>query len=157
MRRTGFTPLEKATDKIGGRNGARPVRENFLTGFTLIELMLVVVIIGILAAMVVPRLGGRSEQARTAAAQADIDASIALALDLYEMDNGAYPTTVDALLTKPGDAASWKGPYLKKKPADPWGRDYVYQAPGIHNPHSYDLYSLGRDGQSGTKDDVANW
>ena len=127
------------------------------SSFTLIELMLVVVIIGILAAMVVPRLGGRSEQARIAAAQADIEANIALALDLYEMDNGEYPASLDALITKPGDALNWRGPYLKKKPVDPWGKPYVYQSSGVHNTGSYDLYSLGKDGQSGTSDDVTNW
>ena len=132
-------------------------KSKLVWGFTLIELMLVVVIIGILAAMVVPRLGGRSEQARTAAAKADIEANIALALDLYEMDNGEYPANLDGLLSKPGNAINWRGPYIKKKPIDPWGREYVYQAKGVHNPGAYDLYSLGKDGQSGTSDDVTNW
>ncbi|MGD9014577.1 MAG: type II secretion system major pseudopilin GspG [Candidatus Omnitrophota bacterium] len=127
------------------------------SAFTLIELMLVVIIIGILAAMVVPRLGGRSEEARIAAARTDIEANLSLAIDLYEMDNGVYPKTLENLLTKSSEAMNWKGPYIKKKPLDPWGREYVYQSPGVHNPTSYDLYSQGRDGQSGTADDVTNW
>ena len=125
-------------------------------GFTLIEIMLVVIIIGVLAAMIVPRLGGRSEQARAAAAKADI-ASISLALDLYEMDNGDYPNALDGLVNSTAGSSNWRGPYLKKRPVDPWGRDYGYQAPGAHNPSSYDIYALGKDGQAGTSDDVTNW
>lgn len=125
--------------------------------FTLIELMLVVIIIGILAAMVIPRLTGRSEEARRSVAKTDIESNLALALDLYEMDNGAYPSTLDALRTKPTEATNWKGPYIKKKPLDPWGRLYVYKFPGTHNPESYDLYSLGKDGQEGGGDDIVNW
>jgi general secretion pathway protein G len=132
-------------------------KPKFVWGFTLIELMLVVIIIGILAAMVVPRLGGRSEEARIAAAKADIEANLSLAIDLYEMDNGTYPRTLGNLVTKTTESTNWKGPYIKKKPIDPWGREYVYQSPGVHNPESYDLYSQGRDGQSGTADDVTNW
>jgi general secretion pathway protein G len=125
--------------------------------FTLVELMLVVIIIGILAAMVVPRLTGRSEEARKSVAKTDIESNLALALDLYEMDNGVYPANLDALKTKPTEATNWKGPYTKKKPFDPWGRPYVYKFPGTHNPESYDLYSLGKDGQEGGADDVVNW
>lgn len=130
-----------------------------VSGFTLIELMLVVIIIGALVAMVLPRLAGRSEQARVSAAQADISSNIATALKLYELDNGSYPIGeegLNALLTRPGNAKNWNGPYLEKKPLDPWGREYQYQSPGTHRPHDYDLFSLGKDGQA-SGDDVKNW
>jgi general secretion pathway protein G len=129
-------------------------------GFTLIELMLVVIIIGALVAMVLPRLSGRTEQARIQAAQADIRSNIATALKLYELDNGSFPSTsegLNALLAKSGDARNWNGPYLEKKPIDPWGREYKYECPGGHRTQDYDLYSIGKDGQSGTADDITNW
>jgi general secretion pathway protein G len=133
--------------------------KNFLKAFTLIELMLVVIIIGALVAMVMPRLTGRSEQARVAAAQADVSANIATALKLYELDNGSFPSTAEglnALLSQPASAPNWKGPYLEKKPIDPWGREYKYKCPGDHRTADYDLYSLGRDGVE-SADDVKNW
>jgi len=127
-------------------------------GFTLIELMLVVIIIGVLSAMVVPRLVGRSEQARAQAAKTDINSTIPLALDLYEMDMGRYPESMDYLRTRPGqDADSWHGPYIKKRPLDPWGKPYFYKAPGDHNQEGYDLFSSGKDQQPGTADDITNW
>jgi general secretion pathway protein G len=128
-------------------------------GFTLIELMLVVIIIGALVAMVVPRFAGRAEQARVSAAKADVQANIATALKMYELDNGAYPTTsegLNALLSQSPAAPNWKGPYLERKPIDPWGREYKYKSPGEHRSADYDLYSLGRDGQEST-DDITNW
>ena len=129
-------------------------------GFTLIELMLVVIIIGALTAMVMPRLAGRTEQAKVSAAQADVSANIATALKLYELDNGRYPSTEDgglqALFTKPGNTTNWNGPYLEKKPTDPWGHEYQYKVPGTHRTYDYDLYSVGHDGVE-SEDDVKNW
>ena len=127
--------------------------------FTLIELMLVVIIIGALVAMVMPRFVGRGEQARKAAAEADIRANIATALKLYELDNGSFPASeegLNALLNKPSSAQNWNGPYLEKRAIDPWGREYKYKCPGEHRTADYDLYSLGRDGQE-SADDVKNW
>ena len=127
--------------------------------FTLIELMLVVIIIGVLAAMVVPRLVGRSEEARVAAGKADIEANLALALDMFEMDIGRYPTTEEglaALRTNPSALPKWKGPYLKKEPKDSWGRPYHYQSPGTHG-NDYDLSSTGPNGIEGDNDDIGNW
>jgi general secretion pathway protein G len=131
-------------------------------GFTLIELMLVVVIIGALAAMVVPRLAGRSEEARRGIAEADIKGNVSLALRLYEVDNGRYPSTeqgLTALQTKPNGAPTpknWKGPYLEQEPTDPWGQPYQYKYPGSHPPFDYDLSSLGPDGTT-SDDDISNW
>lgn len=128
-------------------------------GFTLIELMIVVVILAVLAAAVVPRLAGRTQQARISTAKMDISGNISVALDLYELDNGRYPSTeesLNALISKPGSAKNWNGPYLKKKPLDPWGNEYKYASPGTHN-NDYDLYSSGPDGSDGTSDDIANW
>ena len=131
--------------------------------FTLVELMLVVIIIGVLASMVVPRLSGRSEQARQAAASADIEANIAIALELYELDCGQYPTTeqgLSALTSQPTSAPvpqEWSGPYLEKMPLDPWERPYIYQSPGQHNEGNYDLSSWGKDGSADGGDDVFNW
>jgi general secretion pathway protein G len=120
--------------------------------------MLVVVIIGVLAAMVVPRLAGRTEQAKISRAKSDL-ATIELALDLYELDMGSYPTGTDlsGLRTAPSEEAErWRGPYLKKDVTDPWSKPYNYKHPSDHS-QDYDLWSFGPDGQSGTDDDVANW
>ena len=125
--------------------------------FTLVELMLVVTIIGILAALVIPRIAGRSEQARLTAAQADINGGIKTALDAFEVDNGFYPKSLQDLLQQPGNAKNWHGPYLEKLPVDPWNNPYIYVYPGRHNPSGYDLYSAGADGKAGNEDDIGNW
>jgi general secretion pathway protein G len=133
-------------------------------GFTLVEILLVVVIIGILAALVVPKFVGRSKEAQVAAAKAQIQSYFSVALDLFEMDNQGYPTTeqgLDALIKEPSTPPvprKWKGPYLKRGvPKDPWGNDYVFVSPGTHNPDGYDVSSPGPDGVEGGGDDIANW
>lgn len=133
-------------------------------GFSLIEILLVVIIIGTLSAMAVPRLMGRSDQARMAAAQADINVNIATALKLYELDNGFFPTTeqgLDALVRRPSTSPipqNWNGPYIERSPIDPWGRPYQYSSPGLHRPHDYDLFSMGKKpADDATDDDISNW
>ena len=135
-----------------------------MAGFTLIEILLVVIIIATLSAMALPRLAGRSEQARKAAASADVQVNIPTALKLYELDNGFFPTTeqgLEALLIQPSTnpvPKNWNGPYLEKKTGDPWNRPYQYQSPGTHRPHDYDLYSMGKNKDPKvTDDDITNW
>jgi general secretion pathway protein G len=126
--------------------------------------MLVVIMIGILAAMVVPGFSGKADQTRRTAARMDIEVNLGLALDMFEMDMGRYPTTeegLNALVARPESQVSqdvWSGPYLKKKqmPQDPWGNEYFYASPGEYNRHTYDLASLGPDGVKGN-DDIDNW
>jgi general secretion pathway protein G len=130
--------------------------------FTLVEMLLVVAIIGILAALIVPKISGKGEEARMKAAQADIT-SIGTALDMFEVDCGHYPYGKNGLadlLVQPRDAQNWKGPYLKDMtalPKDPWGHPYVYEFPGKHSLNSYDLTSTGPSGQYGNQDNIANW
>jgi general secretion pathway protein G len=134
------------------------VKKNKLSrAFTLVEMLLVVTIIGILAALVIPRIAGTSERARQQAAIADINGGIKSALGAYEVDNGFYPKSLQDLLVQPSNAKNWHGPYLDKLPEDPWGNPYVYYYPGKHNPNGYDLLSVGPDGKEGTDDDIGNW
>jgi general secretion pathway protein G len=128
-------------------------------GFTLTEIMLVVVIIGILAALVIPKIAGSGERARVTAAQADIGGGIKSALGQYEVDNGFYPKSLQDLIVAPGNAKNWHGPYFDppQLPVDPWGNKYIYYYPGKHNPTGYDLLSVGPDQKEGTDDDVVSW
>ena len=135
----------------------KAIRNNMkVAAFTLIELMVVIVILGILAAFLVPRVSKRPEDAKVTKAKVEI-ANIEQALELYYLDNGMYPTTdqgLSALIEEPdsGDVPpNWKdGGYLTKKrmPTDPWGNPYIYVSPGIQN-EDFDLYSLGKDGAEG--------
>lgn len=130
-----------------------------LQAFTLVEMLLVLVILATLAAIVIPKFAGRSEQAKVTAAQSQVS-SIEMALDSFEVDNGYFPKTgeLDALINQPANASNWRGPYLKKGiPNDPWGNPYTYDYPGKHNPTGYDLFSPGPDGRAGTDDDITNW
>jgi general secretion pathway protein G len=133
-------------------------------GFTLIEVLVVVVILGILAALVVPRIMDRPDEAKRVAAKADVSA-VVQALKLYRLDNGFYPTTeqgLGALIARPGTPpapANWKqGGYLERLPKDPWGTDYQYLAPGVRG--EIDVFSLGADkarGGDGNAADIGNW
>lgn len=137
------------------RYSARAIR----SGFTLIELLLVLVILAVLAAIVVPKFTGRTEDARKKAAKTGISV-ISSALNSYEVDNGKYPTTdegLNALIVKPSTATEWHGPYLDKAPLDPWDHPYVYRCPGTNNPNGFDLLSMGPDGHEGGGDDIDNW
>lgn len=130
------------------------------SGFTLIEIMVVIVIMGIMAALVVPRVMGSTDQARSAAAKADIS-SIMTALKLYKLDNMRYPTNaqgLNALVNKPSVAPipnNYKpGGYLEKLPKDPWGNDYQYQNPGKHG--EIDIYTYGPDGPTSSGDNSSS-
>lgn len=132
-------------------------------GFTLLEIMVVVVIMGMLSAIVATNVMGSKEQASIEKASMDIKA-LDNALDMYKLDNHRFPTTeqgLDALVNKPTSSPEPKSyrkdGYIKDLPQDPWGNDYMYINPGAHNSSRYDLYSLGPDGEDGTDDDIGNW
>lgn len=139
-----------------------PSRSKRSAGFTLVELLVVLVILGLLAALVAPRVLSYLGSSKTKAAHLQIT-SFASALDLYRLDNQSIPTSAEglrALVEKPTSATTWNGPYLAqgKIPKDPWGNDYHYAAPGQHG--EYDLFSLGADNKDGGEDenqDVVNW
>ena len=132
-------------------------------GFSLLELLAVLVILGILAGIFAPRFLGQAESAKRKAAKLEID-QIGQSLDLYKLETGKYPTSQEglaALVTAPSGATNWNGPYLKKTsvPKDPWGNDYKYVSPGDQN-RPYDIVSLGGDGKEGGDGDgkdIASW
>jgi general secretion pathway protein G len=131
------------------------------SGFTLLELLVVMVIIGLLAGFVAPRFFAQIGKSETKAARAQLDA-LEKALDQYRLDLGRYPGTEQglvALVERPAGLTRWSGPYLKKSvPQDPWGHPYLYKSPGDHG--EFDLLSLGKDGQpggTGEAEDITNW
>ena len=141
---------------MGRRNVYRKVR-----GFTLIEIMVVVVIIGLLAAIVAPNFIGQIDTAQINAVRQDIR-GIETALNLYRLDNFSYPTTaqgLEALVSNPGGLDTWKQ-YLPRVPDDPWNVEYQYRSPGQLSGGEFDVYTLGRDGQEGGDGidaDIGNW
>jgi len=146
---------------VASLNHPVPVQNQRHAGFTLLELLVVIVIIGLLAGMVAPRYFDQIGKSNTKIARAQI-VSLEKALDQYRLDMGHYPTTeegLDSLFVKPNNEEKWQGPYLKKAvPADPWGRPYIYKAPGDHG--ELDLGTLGADGQpggTGENADAGNW
>jgi general secretion pathway protein G len=125
------------------------------SGFTLLELVVVIIVLGLLAGIVAPQIIGRLSEAKSTTARTQIEL-LSVALDGYRLDNGSYPTTdqgLAALRVKPTRSpipSSWRGPYLRKDvPLDPWGRAYLYRAPDERNAGAFDLESLGRDGKPG--------
>ena len=152
------TPLLPDVPRSTRRRGPTALDQ---AGFTLIELLIVVIILGVLAALVGPRLFGRVGQSRQAAARVQIEL-LGAALDQFKLDVGRYPNTqegLQALQQSPGNAPGWEGPYLKKDvPRDPWGNPYQYRSPGEHG--EYDLSSFGSDGAAGgdgEASDVTSW
>jgi general secretion pathway protein G len=143
-----------------------PQKAGNCRGFTLIELMVVIVILGILAGLIVPRIMGRPEQAKQVKAKVQIE-SISTALKLYKLDNGRYPTTeqgLQALVEQPASGTipkNWrKGGYLEKSkvPKDPWGNEFIYLSPGVHD--EFDIIAYGADGAPGGEDedaDINSW
>ena len=123
-------------------------------GFTLVEMLLVLVILATLAAIVIPKMAGRSQQAKVTAAATQLSA-FKIALDAYEVDTGSYPKGGNLGELVSSSAPGNHAPYLERIPVDPWGNNYVYDYPGKHG--TYDLMSPGPDGRAGTDDDVTSW
>ena len=138
----------------------KSVRRAARRGFTLIELLLVLVILGVLAAVVVPKFTGQTERARVAGAKTSIS-NLSGAINHFEIDAGRFPTSeegLNALVVAPADAKEWHGPYIEASALkDPWNNPFVYQFPGSHNTNGFDLYSCGPDGREGGPDDIGNW
>ena len=149
----------QALRKPTADEGSRAARRRNSSGFTLIEIMAVVIIMGLLMGMVGVSVFAQVDKARATTAKGKI-AQLESALEFYRMDNSKYPPTLDGLITKPDGARNFpRGGYLRKKEAllDPWERKFEYVNPGTKNPYSVDVSSAGPDGVSGNDDDIKNW
>lgn len=145
--------------QIRAQNGDTFTAWRHTSAFTLVEMLLVVTIIGILAALVVPGIARRGQEAREKTAYAAVHGSIKTSIGLFEVDNGCYPSSLQDLVTPPSAAKNWRGPYLSPalSPLDPWGHPYIYRFPGKHNVEPYDLLSTGLSGKEGNDDNIVNW
>jgi general secretion pathway protein G len=143
------------TQKFGRRQRARNERQ----GFTLMEVLLVLMILVVLASIAVGIFGGTQEQALKDAAKGQLGV-FKSAVSVYQLHTRRLPSDLKDLVDKPGDsklAERWHGPYLDRSPVDPWDNPYKIASPGKHNSNSYDVWSTGPDGQDGTADDIGNW
>ena len=158
--------IHSATKRTCGHGPSRRVIGSDRDGFTLIEILVVIAIVAMLAALVAPNVFRNLGTAKDVTARSQVEA-LGGGLDSYRLDNGRYPTTdqgLEALSVAPTASpapTNWRGPYLRKAvPLDPWGNAYVYISPGVVNPTGYDLLSLGADGELGGEDentDVVSW
>ncbi|EIQ00262.1 general secretion pathway protein G [Opitutaceae bacterium TAV1] len=145
--------------RTSSKNTARASRR----GFTLVEILVVIAIIGLLVGVVLTNITGSLDDANESTAKIFVNSSIKTPLTQYRIHMGTYPSTeegLQALIVDPGTKAGrWKGPYLEsaKLPVDPWKRPYQYRYPGTKNPRGYDVFSMGPDGQPDTADDIGNW
>jgi general secretion pathway protein G len=150
------------TLRLSSRTRSRAAR-SAVRGFTMMELLVVLAILGLLAGLAITQLGGIFGGAQASTAQIFVKDTMKTPLFTYRMTMGDYPSTADglqSLVTPPGSkAGSWRGPYIEggKVPLDPWGEPYQYAYPGAKNKMGYDLWSKGPDKQSGTADDIGNW
>jgi general secretion pathway protein G len=141
--------------------GNRIINRRSAAGFTLMEVLLVLVILVVLASMAVTIFGGTQEQAMKDAAKGQVGI-FKSAVNLYKFHTKNFPDSLEGLISKPSDAKAsqrWAGPYIDatKVPLDPWDRPYKFAAPGKHNAESFDVWSVGPDGQDGGDDDIGNW
>ena len=140
------------------RRGRYPAGRQASRGFTLVELLLVLVILALIGGLVLPGIIGKAEGAKVKVAASQVS-RLSMAVESYYLDTGATPDNLDELVDESGNVAGWNGPYVKRSSLkDPWGREYVYQYPGEHS--DFDIYSMGADGQPGGEDrdaDINSW
>ena len=130
-----------------------------IRAFTLVEMLLVLVVLGILAAIVYPNITKYGPESRIKATKVQITA-LRTAIEVFQVENGQFPSGssgLNDLVKRSKDAPQWRGPYIGKVPKDAWEHDYIYECPGKHNVATFDLMSMGPDGQVGTRDDITNW
>ncbi|MCB1123547.1 MAG: type II secretion system major pseudopilin GspG [Verrucomicrobiae bacterium] len=150
--------MKNTETRENSESSSKPERRR-KSGFTLMEILLVMALLGGLVVLGLTQIGGILKGGQEDTARIFVNDTMKASLFRYRVDNGRMPSTeegLDALITAPGGATNWKGPYMERIPQDPWGRDYQYKNPGQKSTTGYDLYSLGEDGVE-SEDDVGNW